>query len=105
MTQKYNHELAIEIIKTLSETKKETLKKALKRNFILTSSYVLSNGKITVYKEGFYLELNGTRSNFSVYANDNDGELEITRKPSENKLHKLYEQFISFNECDFYNIQ
>ena len=49
------------------------------------------------------MELTGTRCKFSVFAKDNDGEIEITRKPDDSKLHKLYSDwdktdFINFSE-------
>ncbi len=79
---KINYEIAAQMMKEMPESKKEVLRKALDRNFILTSSRVLCFGKITIYKEGWYLELEGTRCSFSVFAKDNDGEFEFTRKPS-----------------------
>lgn len=46
---------------------------------------------MTIYKEGFYIELEGCRSKFAVFAWDRDGSFEIAeRKPDENKLSKLY---------------
>ena len=102
MTKKINKEIAKEMLSILPESKKKALNNALERNMILTSAYVLSMGEMTIYKEGWYLVLHGTRCSFSVFAKDNDGELQIIRKPNENKLHKLYEQTLYFNESDFY---
>ena len=99
---KINYEIASRIIKEMPIEKKEILARTLDRNFILTSSRVLSMGEITVYKEGWLLVLNGTRCKFSVFAKDNDGDFEFVRKPNENKLHKLYQQTLYFNESDFY---
>lgn len=96
-----NREIVAEIIAKMPETKRQTLSKALDRNEILTSSRVLSGCTLTIYKEGFLVELEGTRCGFTVYANDNDGELEITRKPNENKLHKLYSEWQNMNEDDY----
>ena len=96
-----SYEFAKEILKTMPNDKKETLKKALNRNMILTSARILENGKITVYKEGWYLELNGCRCRFAVWAEDNDGELIIKRKPNENKLHRLYKDSIYLQEYDY----
>ena len=101
---KCNRELVAEMIETMPEEKKVVLGKALYRNFLLTSSKTLSSCTLTIYKEGFLVKLEGTRCNFTVYANDNDGELEFTRKPAESKLHKLYEQWQYMSEADFDNI-
>ena len=97
-----NKEIIVEILSKLPENKKNTLKKALTRNEILTSSYVLEDAILTIYKEGFYVELDGTRTKFSVFAYDNDGELVIAdRKPHKTKLHKLYDEFEKIDESDF----
>lgn len=87
----YNKEIAQEIMNKLPESKVTALRNACTRNAMLTSSYGLENMTMTIYKEGFLIQLDGCRSSFSVYAKDNDGEFEITRKPMESKLHKLYE--------------
>ena len=102
MNKKINYEMALRIMNEMPNEKKESLSKALDRNMILTSARFLSMGEITVYKEGWLLVLNGTRCKFSVFAKDNDGEFEFIRKPNENKLHKLYQQTLYFNESDFY---
>ena len=100
--EKVNREIALAILDILPENKLNTLKKALDRNEILTSVYSLEAGELTIYKEGFYLELSGTRAKFSVFAHDNDGELVIAdRKPHDSKLHKLYDDYGLFNESDF----
>lgn len=100
--EKVNREIALAILDILPENKLNTLKKALDRNEILTSSYDLEEGELTIYKEGYYLELTGTRVKFSVFAYDNDGELVIAdRKPHDSKLHKLYYDYGHFDESDF----
>lgn len=99
---KINKEIALEMLSQLPVNKINTLKNALNRNLILTSTYSLGQGALTIYKEGFYLTLDGTRARFSVFAFDNDGELVIAeRKPHETKLHKLYEDWLKFDESDF----
>lgn len=102
IARKTNRELIARMLKEMPEEKKIVLENALYRNLILTSASVLSSCTFTVYKEGFSVKLDGTRCSFSVYAKDNDGELEFIRKPAENKLHKLYEEWHSMSECDFY---
>lgn len=103
--KEYNREIVKEMLEQMPAEKKAVLVKALDRNFILTSAWVLSSCTLTVYKEGWLVTLDGTRSNFSVFAKDNDGEFEFTRKPVESKLHKLYEEWQSMNESDFDNIR
>ena len=78
------------IMRSLPDSKKKSLYDATNRNCILTSEYLLRNGTITTYKEGWYLEMVGCRSRFAVFAFDRDGEIEIGRKPIDRKLHKLW---------------
>lgn len=101
MRKKINQEIANMILQDMPIAKKQSLKNALDRNEILTSARVLPIGEITVYKEGWYLQLLGTRCRFSVYAEDKDGELIFKRKPSERSINKLYTQTLYFNEHDF----
>lgn len=101
MLSKVNRELVMDIIKGLPDTRKRVLGDALYRNFILTSAWVLSGCTLSVYKEGFYVELGGTRSAFRVWVSDNDGELVYGRKPAEKTLHKLYEEWGQMSESDF----
>lgn len=98
---KVNRELVTQMLNEMPEEKKVVLGKALLRNFLLTSAKVLSSCTLTVYKEGFHIRLDGTRCSFSVYAKDNDGELEFCRKPAESKLRKLYEDWGGMDEGDF----
>lgn len=88
-----NVEIAREILNKLPQSKINTLINACIRNEILTSSFGLENLTMTIYKEGFRIQMDGCRSSWSVYAKDNDGELEITRKPNESKLHKIYDEW------------
>ena len=97
----WNQAIVMEMLYQMPQEKKEVLKKALERNCILTSAYVLENCTLTVYKEGWLVELSGCRSSFSVYAKDNDGEFIFMRKPNENKLHKLYSEWERMNESDY----
>lgn len=104
MNTRVNKEIVARILNEMPESKKEVLRRALERNSILTSAAVLSSCTLTIYKEGWLVKLDGTRCSFSVYAEDDDGEFVFKRKPNENKLHKLYEQWIPMNECDYDNI-
>lgn len=99
----YNREIVNDILKNMTQEKKAVLTKALERNFILTSSYVLSSCTLTVYKEGWLVKLEGTRSNFSVFAiwDDFNGEFITIRKPNESKLNKLYDEWQTMNEDDY----
>ena len=98
ITRRVNYQLALDILNNLSESKKVQLDKMLSRNAALTSSYCCSFGTLRVYKEGFYLTLEATRSQFSVWVYDEDGELVEGRKPNESKLNFLYEQSLNFNQ-------
>ena len=82
-----------EVLKLIANDtdRREKLEKQLARNGVLTSTYSLENCNIEVYKEGFYIQFEGTRCGYSVYAKDNDGTLELMRKPRKEKLHLLYE--------------
>ena len=101
MICKYNKDIAFDILRAMPAERKAVLVKALERNLILTSSWVLSSCTVTVYHEGFLVKLEGTRCSFQVYAKDNDGEYEVMRKPVESKLHKIYDDWFSPNESDF----
>ena len=99
-----NKSLVTDMLEALSNSKKAMLAKALERNCYLTSAYVLEHGTLRVYKEGWYLQLFGTKCTISVFFFDNDGVLvEAKRKPNENKLSFLYEESLHFNESDFRN--
>ena len=96
-TTKTNQALAWDMLENLSDAKKVQLDKFLSRNEALTSTYGCAFGDLRIYKEGWYLTLDGTRSQFSVWYFDNDGDLVEGRKPNENKLSFLYEQDLNFN--------
>lgn len=91
--KKINKEMVQWILADMPQEKKQALDKACYRNLLMTSEYGLENGTLTVYKEGWYLELEGCRSRFAVWAGDNDGELVFRRKPAESKLNKLYSEW------------
>ena len=78
------------MMQQLPEKKIEAFWNAEYRNFYLTSEMFLRDASFTVYKEGWYLEFNGCRSRFAVWAFDRDGCLEFGRKPKESKLNKLW---------------
>ena len=100
-----NKEITLDILASLPEGKKQTLEKALDRNLCLTSSRNLEDGTLKIYKEGFYVRLEGTRCSFSAFAYDRDGKFEIAaRKPRDGKLSFLYEQHLKFSEDDFREI-
>jgi len=104
MKNNINYEIALDMINGMPEEKKKALRKSLERNWILTSSYIMESGYMVIYKEGFYLILNGTRCSFSVFAYDKDGEFEFARKPHENRLNKIYDDYLKFSEDDFRKI-
>lgn len=94
-----SRELALRIIEELPTDKKEVLRRAVDRNGMLTSSYNLEHGTLEVYKQGWYLKLEGTRVNFNVWVTDNDGEFVYERKPR--VLDFLYDVNLRFSESDF----
>ncbi len=97
----FQKKFAFDILREMPGQKKEVLRNALTRNFLLTSVVVLPFGTMRVYKEGWYLTLKGTRCCFSVWAGDNDSGFTFGRKPVENSLHLIYEIDVRFNEGDF----
>ena len=97
----YSNNFSLWILDSMPDDKKKVLVNACGRNNILTSAFVLEFGKLTTYKEGWYVELKGTRSGFKVWAFDNDGELVFGRKPNDSKLHKLWSEDLHFSESDF----
>ena len=95
----------------LPEEKKNVLRNALGRNCIFTSARTLEHGTITVYKEGWYIQLTGCQVGFNVFVLDNDrfdptGTIpyRVIRKPVDRKLHKLYSASLHFWEGDYDNI-
>lgn len=72
------------------ENKSKTLNNAVDRNFILTSENSLPYCTLEIYKQGYYLILEGTRCNFKVFVEDKDSDLKIKRKPNKNKLDLIY---------------
>ena len=103
MKANVNKSIALIMLAILPEEKRKTLSDACDRNNYLTSFYGLPEAKLEIYKEGFYLKLEGTRCNFSVYAKDNDGDLEILqRKPR--VLSYLYTDSFKMSESDYRNL-
>lgn len=100
-----NKEIVKEILNKLPENKLESLRNACQRNAHLTSYYGLEHLHITIYIEGWYIKLDGTRSNWSVWATDNDGEPVIERKPNENRLNVIYTEWDhTDNVIDLYKL-
>lgn len=97
-TKAVNKSIAYDMLDNLSPAKKAVLARALDRNEALTSTYAFPFGTLKVYKEGWLLECEGTRSGFSVWCFDNDGELIEGRKPADSKLNFLYKDSINFND-------
>ncbi len=69
------------IWEALPEKKRKTFEAAEYRNRYLTSEYMLRNGRITTYIEGWYLELEGCQSRFAVFAK----ELMVVLKSAESQ--------------------
>ena len=99
------------LLESMPEDRKVSLRKALDRNEALTSARTLEHGTLTTYKEGWYIELDGTRCGFKAFILDNDrfdttGEIPFRtiRKPIDSKLHKLYDVPVHMSEGDYENI-
>jgi len=92
MTKREIAEMTVQMMfDVLPDSKKKVFENACYRNYLLTSWTGLGFSRLHIYKEGFYLEMDGTRSRFTVFTKDNDGELEVMKKPNEDKLHKIWE--------------
>ena len=81
----------------MPESKKRVFRAACNRNFDLTSCYILGFSTLTVYKEGWYISMRGTRSGFGCFMKDCDGEMKMMKKPKDEKLNKLW-SFEWYNE-------
>lgn len=89
-----NKKLVRSILANLPENKRIALENACRRNALLTGYFGLDSLTLTVYNEGFLVELEGTRAKFSVFVLDDDGdEIILNRKPNESSLHKIYSQW------------
>lgn len=90
-TRAWNKEFAKELINGMPIKKKTVLANALYRNMYLTSFYGMNRQSVRVYKEGWYIEFEGTRSSFAAWVKDDDGTFVYgMKKPSEDKLSYLY---------------
>ena len=78
------------LAQSMPTEKKRVFNNACYRNLLLTSDYTIRNACLTVYKEGWYVEITGCRSKFALFAFDNDGEFEFSRKPKDSKLNYLW---------------
>ena len=101
-------DFALMLLEAMPEEKKESLRNALNRNSYFTSAWTLEHGTLTVYKEGWYIELNGCQSGFKVFILDNDRfdetgtvPFKVIRKPVDSKLNPLYRTDIHLWEADY----
>jgi hypothetical protein len=88
--QEIMQEIMQMIVDAMSEEKKEAFRNACARNAYFTSHYGMSRYTMSVYKQGYYFTCEGTRSGFSIWAWDRDGEIVIGRKPKKEKLDFLW---------------
>ena len=105
---RFDEEFTVMLLKAMPEEKKQVLRNALNRNAYFTSAWTLEHGTLTVYKEGWYIELTGTQSGFKVFVLDNDRfdkvgnePFKVIRKPVESKLNKLYATGLHMWEGDY----
>ena len=112
MSDRFNEEFTIHLLReALPEEKKEVLRRALWRNCHFTSAYTLEFGTLTVYKEGWYIELRGVQTGYKVFVMDNDRfdptgtvPYRVIRKPADSKLSYLYTADLHLWEGDYDNI-
>ena len=96
---KYDKDVAMHILRNMSEQKKKILEKALYRNELLTSVRNLQNCEFNDCKDGFYLVFKGTRTKFSVYMNN---DMKYTRKPK--NIEIIRQNYLVFDENDYKTI-
>lgn len=84
----------------MGEKKRTQYRNACERNAHFTSHYGMSKYYLTTYKEGWYFECLGTRTEYQAWAFDNDGEMIIGRKPNKDKLHFIYTYSFADNPID-----
>lgn len=90
-TRTFLNDFTKDLLREMPEDKKQVLRNACYRNLILTSYYGLDNQSVRVYKEGWYIEMEGCRCRFAMWVGDNDGDFTYgNRKPREDKLSYLY---------------
>ena len=90
-TRKEIAEMTVEMMfDAMPESKKEVFRKACYRAALLTSYYGLGFSTLSIYKEGYYLTMEGCRSSFAVFVKDDDAELSVVRKPKDDKLSYLW---------------
>jgi hypothetical protein len=79
----------IELIKEFTKIIPDKVEKFVNREIALTSNNT-AWVSMEVYKEGFYLIIEGTRNKAAQWFTDDDGELIAERKPNKNKLNIIY---------------
>lgn len=89
-----NFDLAKDMLANMPAEMRRRLSKTIYRNYCFTSCAHLSWPTMKVYKEGWYIEADGCQCHFAMWVGDNDGEYVYGRKPSEKKLHFLYESIL-----------
>lgn len=89
--QEFNKNFTIEILMAMPEEKKRMLEKQMERTGYLTTYFGLDYQDVDVYKEGWYIKMDGCQSSFRIWVGDNDGEFVFgKRKPKDSKLSYLH---------------
>ena len=88
-TRKFNKTFTMDMLRAMPEEKNKVLINALTRNDILTSFWGLGNQVVEVYKEGWYINMEGCRCSFAMWVEDNDGEFVFGKRKPKN-IHLLY---------------
>lgn len=89
----------------MDDKKKYAYEEACARVSYLTSHYGMSRYTLSTYKEGWYFETEGCRTQYKAWAFDNDGEMIIGRKPKEDKLHFIWHYTFIDNPIDLKTLQ
>lgn len=89
----------------MSDKKRTQYDEACSRVLYLTSHYGMSWYTLSTYKEGWYFECGGCRTQYCAWGFDNDGEIVIGRKPNESKLHFIWSHSFSDNPIDMVKLQ
>ena len=104
-TRKFNNDFTKEMLMQMPAEKKEQLHKAMQRGFYFTTYAGLDYQTVEVYKEGWYIILEGCQTAFKMWVGDDDGCFVYgKRKPNKNKLSLLHRYSTDLTEKDLYDV-
>lgn len=104
-TRKFNNDFTKEMLMQMPAEKKEQLHRAMQRGFYFTTYAGLDYQTVEVYKEGWYIILEGCQTAFKMWVGDDDGCFVYgKRKPNKNKLSLLHRYSPDLTEKDLYDV-